>query len=540
MLTVEQLKKTHATYGAHARTWDYLARSYAGGNEYREAGYLRKYLNEDAAPGGNQYAQRLISTALDNHVQTVVNVYRSYLFRTEPTRSLGLAGEAVGADEFLEDCDLDGTDLDDFQKAVSDTLSIYGTAWIAVDRPAYQAKTRAEEIALGIRPYVSLFTPVQVLDWKYERAINGQSELVYVKIREASYDTYDVIRVWTPTVIFEYHVERSQHATMVNTGTGINTQAVQDSVVLSYERILYQQEYINPLGRVPVFCAYNTRKVQPGYAVGDIADAADHQRSIYNLCSELEQNIRVSSHPSLVKTADTQAGAGAGAVINMPENLPGDLKPYLLQPSGATVQSILEAIQYHKDAIDRMTHLSAIRGEKTQSGVATEADFLVLNARLSDKAATLEKVETKIWDLFFSWQGISPSEDFEVCYETSFSLRDKQRDLNQLAQGLSLVDNPLYQAEAKKAIVQITLDDDETIEAIQQSIVVTQDPDGPGRGAMTPGETQPTMGEEEVTQIMPVADMISQGYSDAEILAMHPEVDAETIDEIRHAVEGTA
>ena len=251
------------------------------------------------------------------------------------------------------------------------------------------------------------------------------------------------------------------------------------------------------------------------------------------------QNIRISSSPSLVKTADTQAAGGAGAIINMPENLPGDLKPYLLQPSGATVQSILEAINYHKDAIDRMTHLTAVRGEKTQSGVATEADFLVLNARLADKAATLEKVEYKIWDLYFTWQGIEPSEDFEVCYETSFSIRDKARDLAQLAQGLALVDNPLYQAEAKKAIVEITLEDDETIEAIQESIVVTQDPDGAGRGAMTPGETQPTMGEEEETQVLPVADLIKKGYSDAEILALHPEVDAETIDEIRHAVEGT-
>jgi hypothetical protein len=538
MLTLEQLKQTHATYGAQARTWDYLARSYAGGNEYREAGYLRKYLNEDSAPGGNQYAQRLITTALDNHVQTVVNVYRSYLFKTEPTRSLGLVGEAVGADEFLDDCDLDGTDLDDFQKAVSDTLSIYGTAWIAVDRPAYQAQTRAEEIALDIRPYVSLFTPIQVLDWKYERALNGKSELVYVKIREASYDTYDIIRVWTPTVIFEYHVKRNQRPTMIS--TGINNNPVTDSVVLDYERILYQQEYINPLGKVPVFCAYNGRKVQPGYATSDIADAADHQRSIYNLASELEQNIRISSHPSLVKTADTIASGGAGAVINMPENLAGDLKPFLLQPTGATVDSILAAIEYHKTAIDRMTHLSAIRGEKTQSGVATEADFLVLNARLSDKAATLEKVETKIWDLFFAWQGVSPSEDFEVCYETSFSLRDKQRDLDQLAQGLTLVDNPLYQAEAKKAIVEITLDDDETIEAIQQSIVVSADPDGPGRGAMTPGQTQPGFGEEEIQYLPKVEQLIREGYTDAEILAMHPEVDASALDELRHAMEGTA
>ena len=539
MLTLEQLKQTHAVYTQEVKTWDYLARSYAGGQEYRAAGYLRKYLNEDASPG-NQYNQRLISTALDNHVQTVVNVYRSYVFKTEPTRTLGLAGERYGADEFVEDCDLDDTDLNDFQRGVSDMLSIYGSAWVAVDRPAYQAQTLAEEQALGIRPYVSLFTPMQVLDFKYERAVNGRSELVYVKIREASYDTYDVVRVWTPTVVYEYHVARNQHAAMIKNNSELNTNSVDSTVVLDYERIIKQIEYINPLGRVPVFCAYNGRKVKTGYGISDIADAADHQRSIYNLCSELEQNIRISSSPSLVKTADTQAAGGSGAIINMPENLPGDLKPYLLQPSGATITSILEAINYHKDAIDRMTHLTAVRGEKTQSGVATEADFLVLNARLADKAATLEKVEYKIWDLFFAWQGIEPSEDFEICYETSFSIRDKARDLAQLAQGLSLVDNPLYQAEAKKAIVEITLEDDETIEAIQASIVVSEDPDDPGRGAMTNGETHPSAGEEPEQYLAHAEQMIRQGYTDAEILAMHPEISASVLDELRHAVEGTA
>jgi len=476
MLSVEQLKHVHSTFSRNASTWDYLARSAAGGQEYRMAGYLRKYLNEDQAPGGNQYAQRLVSNALDNHVQTVVNVYRSYLFRTSPTRKLGLAGDFSSAEEFILDCDMDETCLDDFQRNVSDILSIYGNAWICIDRPAYQAQTMAEEHMLGIRPYATLFTPMQVLDWKYERTVSGRNELVYVKIREASYDTYDVIRVWTPDVVYMYEVERESKPTTYRSTGEINTQPVESLVDLNFTRIIRSTEYINPLAAVPVFCAYNGRKVQNGYGTSDIADAADHQRAIYNLTSELEQNIRVSSHPSLVKTADTQAAAGAGSVINVPDNLPGDLKPYLLQPSGATVSSILEAIDYHKTAIDRMTHLSAVRGDKTQSGVAQEADFLVLNSRLADKAATLEKTEKKIWNLFFAWQGFEPAADFEIEYETTFSIRDAQRELNQLAQGMSLVDNPMYQLSAKQAIVAITLDDDEKIEVIQEDIGQQMDP----------------------------------------------------------------
>ena len=458
MLTLEQLKKTNTTYGGQARTWDYLSRSYAGGNQYREAGYLRKYLGEDQAPG-NQYAQRLISTALDNHVQNVVSIFRSYIFKDEPRRTMGSAQDVYGIEEFLDDCDLDGSDLDDFMRMVNDTLSIYGSAWIAVDRPSYQATTLAEEQLLEIRPYATMYTPLQVLDWEYKKAINGRQELCSVKIREASYDEYDVIRVWTPEVIEEYHCKRHSRPNFVSTGNGINNQPVQEEIQMEYDSIIESRQYINPLGYVPVFCAYNNRKVKSGLGISDVVDIADQQRMIYNLTSELEQNIRVSSHPSLVKPAEVEAAAGAGAIINMPDNMDGALKPYLLQPTSATVDSILSAIKWHAEAIDKMSNLSSIRGTKTQSGVALEAEFLQLNTVLADKAANLEKIEYKIWDLWFDWQEEICPDDFDIEYEDSFSIRDSQRDLAMIQAGLAAVDNPLYQLEAKKMIVNLTLDD---------------------------------------------------------------------------------
>ena len=466
MLSLDQLKHTHSTYGGNARTWDYLSRSYAGGNQYREAGYLRKYLGEDQSPG-NQYAQRLISTALNNQVQNVVSIYRSYIFKDEPQRKMGSAEDIYGIEEFLDDCDLDGSDLDDFMRAVNDTMSIYGNCWISVDRPSYQAQTLAEEQALGIRPYVTLYTPLQVLDWCFERAINGSQELTMVKIREASMDDYDIIRVWTKDVIQEYKLKRQMRPTFVSTGNGINNQPVQEELMLEYEKIIEATEFVNPLGYVPVLCAYNQRKVKQGVGISDITDVADAMRAIYNLTSELEQNIRVSSHPSLVKPGDVDAAAGAGAVINMPDNMDPSLKPYLLQPTTATVDSILSGIRYHIESIDTMTNLSSVRGTKAMSsGVALEAEFLLLNSRLADKAANLEKIEYKIWDIWFDWQEQEMPDDFEVEYEDSFSIRDTQRDIAMLQTGLSLVDNPLYQLEAKKELVSLTICEDTEIEMI--------------------------------------------------------------------------
>ena len=72
-----------------------------------------------------------------------------------------------------------------------------------------------------------------------------------------------------------------------------------------------------------------------GIGQSDLTDIADLQKAIYNEYSEIEQLIRLSNHPSLVKTPSVNASAGAGAIIEMPEEIEPNLKPYLLQPNGS-------------------------------------------------------------------------------------------------------------------------------------------------------------------------------------------------------------
>ena len=95
----------------------------------------------------------------------------------------------------------------------------------------------------------------------------------------------------------------------------------------------------------------------PGLGLSDIADVAKIQQAIFNLMSEAEQSIRVSGHPSIVKTSDTDASAGAGAIITVDSNLPGELKPYLLQPSSANIDSIIKVLKEHQEMILKMVHL---------------------------------------------------------------------------------------------------------------------------------------------------------------------------------------
>ena len=90
----------------------------------------------------------------------------------------------------------------------------------------------------------------------------------------------------------------------------------------------------NLIGKIPAVILYNSKSHKKGIGQSDLTDIADLQKAIYNELSEVEQLIRLTNHPSLVKTPSVNASAGAGAVIEMPEELEPNLKPYLLQPSG--------------------------------------------------------------------------------------------------------------------------------------------------------------------------------------------------------------
>ena len=204
------------------------------------------------------------------------------------------------------------------------------------------------------------------------------------------------------------------------------------------------------IGEIPAVILYNQKSQKRGIGISDLTDVALLQQSIYNELSEMEQLIRLSNHPSLVKTPNVEASAGAGSIIEMPEDMDANLKPYIIQPSSQSLDSIMKTIQMKVNAIDRITHMGSVRGtEKTvNSGIALQSEFQLLNARLSEKADLLENAEETIWSLFAKWQ--NKAFDGEIDYPDTFDLRDYAADLQflQVAKASGVVSDTF----AKEAI----------------------------------------------------------------------------------------
>ena len=440
----QDIENQHQHYKGMMPRWEYFIRSYLGGKEYQDGKFLQPYQLEFE----NEYHKRINFTPLDNHCRNIIDIYSSFLFRVEPVRQLGSLEQDMSVEQFKDDADLEGRSFSALMREAQRFASIYGHVWLLMDKPSTNVMTRAEELDQGIRPYLNIYTPENVLDWHYTRNEAGYYYLDYLKIREEQTAEGEYYKLWYLDKIDCVFVS--------------STSRDEPKLISSLP---------NPLMKIPAVILYNQRSPMRGLGVSDLTDVADLQKAIYNEFSEIEQIIRLSNHPSLVKTKDTDAGAGAGSIIEIPENLDANLKPYILQPSGSNLDSVLASINHKVEAINRLTHVGTLRAtaERVQSGIALRTEFELLNARLSEKSKLMELAEEQIWRLFADWQ--ETVFDGEIEYPESFDIRDWATDLELLQQAkASNIKSATFAKEIDKQIARTVIEDDTTLEQIDSEI----------------------------------------------------------------------
>ena len=442
--TRNKILDTHKDYNQSIANWEFYIRSYNGGYDYTVGQYLNRYnLELD-----NEYNQRLYNTPCDNHCRNIIQIYSSFLFRVKPTREFGeLEGEPT-LSNFLKDADLDGNNFNAVIKQAQNYASIYGHVLLILDKPTVQTRTRADELSQDIRPYVSIVTPENVFDWNYTRLLNGKYELDYLKIREeVDKEGGSYFRIWTPEKIDTVYIEKY----------GDNPRVIDTAE--------------NQIGKIPAVILYNAKSHKRAIGQSDLSDIANLQKSIYNDYSEIEQLVRLTNHPSLVKTPSVNASAGAGAIIEMPEELEPNLKPYLLQPSGQNLESIMNTIRTKVEAINRIAHTDAVRTTKAQvsSGIALQTEFELLNARLSEKADNIEIAEEQLFRLYAQYQ--NTVFDGLINYPDSFNIRDYASDLTffQMAKAMN-IESATFNKEVDKEIAKAVVDDNDILNQIIDEI----------------------------------------------------------------------
>ena len=458
---INRLATANTEYNENKDRWQYMLESYLGGSSYTEGNHLTQYQLETSG----EYYQRNRNTPLDNHCQSVVSVYNSFLFRTKPYREFGTMGNLPELEEFLKDADKDGRSFNNFMKDVATWSSVFGHCFIILTKPNLGSLTRAEDMYMGARPYVNLLTPLAVLDWQFKRSPAGHYTLVYLKYLEDINGNVQTIKEWTPE-------------TIITTVADVERYQIHD-----------RTEEVNGLGVIPAVIAYNKKSTMRGLGISDLQDISDAQRFIYNLQSELEETIRLDSHPSIVATPDVILGNGAGSVVQVPGDLDPGLKPYLLQYNGASASSILDSIKHQIEAIDKMANVGAVRAieSRKMSGVAMQTEFELLNARLSEKGDNLELAEEQIFKLFAAYMDVGY--DATIKYPDSFSIRDVNDEYSQLKSAKDAASDMRIHGVIDSKIVELLGEDpNEILEPIDFEPHIMYDAAGKAYLAKTPAD----------------------------------------------------
>lgn len=427
------IERRHPLYEALQEHWEFLTATYEGGRDWFASNIFR-YIKE----GDTEYEERVHRAYRFNHTREVVDLVDKYIFKMEIKRNEQVMPDFLK--QFVKKATLSGLDMTDFMKRVSNRASVFGMPYVVVDSTAKQeVVTVADERRVDARAYAYLVSPLQVLDVSYDDA----GQMRWILIHEIARDDEDPMessgveedryRLWTRTYSQLFRTESDGRKKI----------------------IVADPEIAHNLGVVPVVRAPNIITDEKYEAPAMIADVAYLDRAVANYLSNLDAIIQDQTFSQLVLPAgnsdveDKMKEIGTKRIFTFDSE---HGKPEYISPDVKQAELILKAIN---KIINEIYHSIGLAGERTKednalgidnsSGVAKAYDFERVNSLLAAKAAALQIVENKIFELVALWNGKraikTPDESPLTQYPDTFDVRGLYDEF-EIAARLSLVEAP--------------------------------------------------------------------------------------------------
>lgn len=306
-----------------AANWPIVEALQGGTASMRAAGtsFLPKWTGEEK----ESYDARLSTATLFPAFNRTVSVMSGKPFSKQLT-----IGEDAPAKirAWADDIDMQGNSLHTFAAALMDEVLAFGLAGVLVDHPKVDgARTRADERAIGARPYFLAIKHNQILGWKSER-VNGVTTLTQLRLAETK-EVPDG----------EFGTKHEQRVRVLTPGAW----AVYMPTSKAGDEWVIEDEGTTTLKAIPFAPFYGKKR---GFmdGVSPLLDLAFLNVKHWQSNSDQDTILHVARVPILVMIGaedDSKLTVGASSAVKLPIN--GDMK--FVEHTGAAIDAGAKSLE---------------------------------------------------------------------------------------------------------------------------------------------------------------------------------------------------
>jgi len=437
----KDLIKKHKEYDKHINDWNFYHLAYEGGVPFVRKAIGNRNLRESMA----NWRMRIEEGICFNYTEAIVDLFNFYLTEKAAIRTIEKLKKDRQWEMFLEDCDLIGTDFDVFMNEAQKLASVFGAVGILTNKPQTNTQTREQEIQQKIYPYVAIFTPPNIIDWKFgKHPDSGRPILTYLKLRNG-----DLYYLWWPN----------------------KWETWEDVSMRRTPKLIENGD--NPLGEIPFTWMQNVKKINTPYlGKSDIVNISKITASIIRDISMGDEIIKFAGFPIMRKPMEEEGReskdeSGPEAVVEFDPSY-GDygkadwMKTEVLEP----IEAILKWTDRKADEIYRIAHLSGVHGQRKSnnknvgSGLALRYEYGQLRSVLTKKSDSMTEAERNIVRFFFVWQQTEyEDKDIDIRRSKEFSIDDLSIALENMITSMKAVVSKKYRILIQQNIAKRTLPD---------------------------------------------------------------------------------
>lgn len=407
-MPTDKVQTPSDTYNSLIGDWNLVGALWGGTNAMRVAG--RTYLPQEPAESDEAYDIRVERSVLFNALKRTIRTLTGKPFSRPVT--LGEQTDSMLM-SWLDDVDLQGSDLDTFARDCFEAAVRDGVSYILVDFPKTDDEmTLADEQAAGVRPYLVNIDCRQVIGWQTEQA-GGRERLAQVRIREDS--------VVSDGDFGEAVAERIR---VLEPGSfRVFERVVNDDEVTDW--LLVDEGSTPGMGDIPLVPVY-THRTGFMQATPPLRDLAHLNVEHFQSSSDQSTILHVARVPILFASGFTEQDSfeiGPHRVVQHPDT---QATLNYVEHTGRAIEAGRQSIEDVENRM-RVMGLELLVGQRTGGMTATERaiDQAQFDSELAAMVRSLESSLENALGLMAAWAGMADVTDGVAIHQDfGISLRD--------------------------------------------------------------------------------------------------------------------